>query len=296
MNDREFHFSTFPARCIMRKFFLGWLIVCATVVYGTAAPQTASAHFDIVPYVNGGTKILTGGHDDVTAEDVISLSVFGYDFGEDLLDPYFIGDPGFNNGSGFTTGLFPNNGLLPQNHSLGFDITTNLLYWDGTGAANFTPAPSNVYLGLQRGSSINLGNTGFVGGTGPVFGTTPVVGSTGTVGRVHDHVNSLLMYSTETDPALILAGSTNPTPPNAPDGIYTLGIQLRLRDSLGNTNYTSDPVFLVYNNALSEELHAEAIEWVEANLVPEPATWVACGLFALAFAGAGLRRRRTHAA
>jgi hypothetical protein len=233
----------------------------ATLLFIVAAPSLALAHFDVVAYEDNG-KIATGGHDDGTNEDIVSTRVFGYDFGEEPGDPYFIGDPGFNNGA-FAIGVFPNNGLLPASKTLGFNVTTNLLYWDGTGSVAFAPAPAGVSLGLQRSSS-----TVHISGTGQT-GTVPTISSTGASGRVHEHLGSLLQFSDD----------TNPAAPNAPDGIYVVGIELTLPDS-GLAN--SDPIYLVYNALVDEEVHDEAMAYVEAQLVPEPASWL------LACVGMGL--------
>jgi hypothetical protein len=224
------------------------LLIAATGVSG------AWAHEDVVPYELNG-KIVTGGHDDVLASDNVTQRVFGYDFGEDLLDPYFIGDPGFNNGA-FAIGVYPNNGLLPTpNFTLGFDVLTNLQYWDGTGGVSFGPAPADVSLGLARGSF-----EVFVDALGQT-GTVPTIGSTGTSGRLHVHMESTLNFQ----------GSFNPDDPNAPDGVYLVGLSLKLPGS-GLAN--SDPIYLVYNNGLDEEIHDEAIDWVQTHLVPEPTTWM----------------------
>jgi hypothetical protein len=231
----------------------------------------ALAHDDVVPYALNG-KIVTGGHDDVLATDTITQQVFGYDFGEDPLDPYFIGDPGINNGA-FGVGLYPNDGLLPANFTLGFDVVTNLQYWDGVGGASFVPAPADVSLGLARGSFEILVDA--VGQTG----TAPTIASTGATGRVHQHLESTLNY----------LGSFSPTAPNAPDGVYLVGLTLTLP---GSGLADSDPIYLVYNNGLDEQIHDEAIDWVQAQLVPEPSTWLLAALGGSAAAIARLRRRR----
>jgi hypothetical protein len=232
----------------------------------------ALAHDDPVPYELDG-KIATGGHDDVLGTDNVTQHVFGYDFGEDPLDPYFIGDPGFNNGS-FAIGVYPNDGLLPANFTLGFNVLSTLQYWDGTGAVSFAAAPADVALGLNRGSSTVL-----VSGAGQT-GTVPAIGSTGAAGRLHVHLASLLNFTDGTDP----------TPPNAPDGIYLVGLDLKLP---GSGLLNSDPIYFVYNNGLDEEIHDEAIGWVEMNLVPEPAGWtmMAAGLALLAACGWARQRR-----
>lgn len=245
---------------------IGLALILTLIV---AAP--AGAHDDVVPYASGG-KILTGGHDDAEGTNTVEQRVFGYDFGEDPLDPYFIGDPGFNNGA-FAIGIFPNDGLLPAGFTLAFDVITNLEYWDGTGAVAFAAAPAGIELGLQRGS-----NTVNISGTG-TSGTVPTIGSTGASGRLHVHLGSLLNA----------ADGIDPSPPNAPDGIYFVGLTLKLP---GSGLEDSDPIYLVYNNGLDEEVHDLALEWVEANLVPEPATWAMMVSGSVALIGVAVRRRR----
>lgn len=240
------------------------------IAIGGLSPAMAQ-HADVVPYSNNG-KIVTGGHNDVTLEDTIELRVFGYDFGEDPLDPYFIGDPGFNNGA-FAIGIFPNDGLLPANFTLGFNVLSTLNFWDGDGAVAFAAASAGVSLGLQRGS-----NTVTVSGAGQ-SGTVPTIQGTGAAGRVHVHLGSLL---NSTD-------GINPNLPNAPEGIYMLSMELKLPDS-GLAN--SDPIYFVYNNGLDEEVHDQAMDWVQENLVvPEPSTWAIMAIGAVALAAIAMRKR-----
>ncbi|MEX0676843.1 MAG: PEP-CTERM sorting domain-containing protein [Pirellulales bacterium] len=234
-----------------------------------AASTARAQHDDVVPYEFGG-KVATGGHDDVLGTDHVVERVFGYDFGEDLMDPFVIGDPGFNNGA-FAIGVYPNDGLLPANKTLGFNVLTNLQYWDGTGGVSFAAAPVDVELGLRRGS-----NTVLVSGTGQ-SGTVPTIGSTGP-GRLHVHLESQLNYTDGTDP----------DPPNAPDGIYLVALELALPDS-GLAD--SDPIYVVYNSNLDEEVHDAAIDWVQENLVPEPASWALMAAALAALAASGWRKR-----
>ncbi len=242
------------------------------IALAAASGAPAWAHDDVFPYALDG-KIVTGGHDDVFGTNTIVERVFGYDFGEDPSDPYIIGDPGFNNGA-FGIGVFPGDGLLPANFTLGFNVITNLEYWDGSGAVSFAAAPLGISLGLQRGSS-----TAIIDGSG-VSGTVPTIGSTGAAGRLHVHLATLLNGS----------DGTNPLPPNAPEGIYMVGLELKLPGS-GLAN--SDPIYFVFNNNLSEETHDLAISWVADSLaVPEPSTLVLAAMAAGALGLARVRRAR----
>jgi hypothetical protein len=235
----------------------GTLLIC----FALAGTQAARAHEDVTPYALNG-KIVTGGHDDALGTDHLEQRVFGYDFGEDPSDPYFIGDPGFNNGA-FTIGVYPGDGLLPANFTLRFELLTNLNYWDGIGAVSWGAPPPQVSLGLQRGS-----NTVTISGSG-ASGTVPTIASTGASGRVHVHLGSLLNSSDGIDPL----------GPNAPDGIYMVGLELMLPGS-GLAN--SESIYFVYNNNLDEAVHDLAIAAIESSLaVPEPSTY-ALGLAALA--------------
>ena len=251
----------------MRNISLVMALAASLCLTASAQAEEIHGHFDVVPYADGG-KLLTGGRDDSTLATVTELRVFGYEFGEEPSDPYFIGDPGFNNGA-FAIGVFPNDGLLPTGQTLRFDLITNLEYWDGTGGVNFAAAPADVELGLIRGSFST-----YVSGTGAT-GTAPSIGSTGASGRMHVHLSSELRFE----------GSSDPTAPNAPDGLYLIGMTLNL-DGLTD----SDPIYFVYNNGLDEELHELGMEWVETNLVPEPQTWLMMGTALVGLVAMGRRR------
>jgi hypothetical protein len=280
-----------PRDSLMKKFLL---VMCVVTLWSASA----RAHSDVLLYVTGGTgsgtaitggKLTTGGIDDglivnyptqfgydamQPTNPILGLKVFGYDFGENPLDPYIIGDPGFNNGTAATVGIAPNDGVLPANSVLSIAPITNLLFWDGTGAVNFAAAPLNVQLGFKRGSI-----TGLLSGTG-LDAAFPTIGSTGAAGRLHVHTESQLLYS----------GDANPALPNAPDGVYAFGALLSL--SAGGAA-PSDPIYFVFNNGLSEELHDSAITYFETAAVPEPGTWALLGssLAVGLFAGKKWRRR-----
>ena len=238
---------------------------CSPCLFGS--PSAQAQHSDVVPYASGGV-ILTGAHDDLLDTTTQSMSVFGYDFGEDPLDPWIINDPGFNNSSAFTTGVFPNDGKLPTQSTLALAIAAGaygpLHYWDGSGSPSFTPASDGVGINLNKGS-FNL----LIGGS-TTSGALNIA-STGVQGRVHEHLNSS-----------IRSGATL----GAADGIYAFGVTL----SAGGL--TSAPIYFLYNVGLSETVHDEGIAWYEANVVavPEPSSATLAGI---AIAGSiWLGRRR----
>jgi hypothetical protein len=84
---------------------------------------------------------------------------------------------------------------------------------------------------------------------------------------------------------------TSPGDPDAPQGIYYFGLRLKLP---GSGLADSDPIYFVYNNGLDEQVHEQAIDWIQTNIVPEPSTWLlaACGASAVVIAG---RRKGTGA-
>jgi hypothetical protein len=257
----------------MKRFVASYL---AVVLFG---PALAMGHEDVAPYAEGG-KIVTGGreHGSPTANEY--QRVFGYDFGEEPLDPYFIEDPGFNNDADVAAvflNLFGKNPVLPAGGTLRFNILdtlgSKLLYWDGTGPISFGPALAGTELGIKKGSlEVQLSGAA-------VTGTLPAIGTVDGNGRVHVHMDSILYQD---DEASTLA-------PDAPAGIYLFGMSLFMT---GAAIDASDPIYMVYNNGLTEEIHDEAMDWVAANLAPEPSSIALAGISLLGLMGFARRRLR----
>lgn len=74
----------------------------------------------------------------------------------------------------------------------------------------------------------------------------------------------------------------------APSGLYAFGV------ILSAAGLSSDPIYLVYNVGLSEEVHDAGIAWYETNVVavPEPST-VTMALSAIVGSAWIARRRFT---
>lgn len=263
------------------------------VLLVVVAISAVSAHEDIFPYIVGGTgsgvsitggQLTTGGHDDEAGTTTFATRVFGYDFGEVPSLPYNIGDPGFNNSNAEDLTIFPNNGVLTGGANLILNYSTPLYYWNGIGTVDFVLASTDSALRL--GNSFAQATT--ISSTG-ASSSTLLIGPTNiATGRIHQHLMTALLFNGDSDLATL---------PNAPEGFYMLGGFLSL--SNGSTA-ASDPFFIVYNNGLTEEVHDEALDWVQNNLaaptaVPEPGTLISFGLTGLAFGLYAYRRPKPHA-
>jgi hypothetical protein len=236
----------------------------ASIAIASFCSMGLPQHADIKPDVEHA-RISTGAWIDTTSELTPDVRIFGYDFQEDPLDAYFITDPGFNTAG--PSGL-PVASMLGFNilDGAAFGLPANLTFWNGVGSVAFNTVPNLETLRLNLGAqNRTIGST-----SGEVAGFP--IGTVAAGGSVHRHLGSFLQGAD---------GNSIPGDGNEPAaGIYLLSLELTSSDA---TIADSQPLFVVYNNGLSEATHDAAIEWVEANLVPipEPATMLMCGIVAL---------------
>lgn len=246
--------------------FKSLAIVSAVASFGLMA-NLAHADFDARPYISNN-QIVTGGHDDENNIDTAVQRVFTYDFGDVAADPYNIGDPGFNtNGqSAFT----PTSTLNFRGLSLTGGLS--IQYWDGTGSPQFGAVPSGVSINLSGSPSryISYSSSGisYAGGTPLTIGNFSA-----TNGALHVHLGTSIFENG--------AQADN----SVPTGEYLISYQLE-NPSTGVIN--SDPLFIVYNNGLSDEQTDAAATYVNATYTPEPASLGVLGLGATLL----LRRRK----
>lgn len=242
------------------------IVVFATL---SMAASYAAAHDDFSPRVENG-RLLADGYDDVTQDLTPNQRVFGYDFQEDVFDPYYINDPGFRAllGSGL-----PGESVLSFNivGAAAFGLPANLSYWDGVGSPLFTAVPSNETLLIELGSfDVTVGSS-----NGDLTGFN--IGTVAGDGTLHRHLNTYLLGSD---------GDNNPDNGFPPaNGIYLVSIELLSSDP-GIAK--SLPMFIVFNNGLDEEVHDLAMSYAQSLLVPEPSSIALVALAGLAT----LRRRR----
>jgi hypothetical protein len=183
--------------------------------------------------------------------------VFGYDFGEEPSDPFFSEEPGINAAAG--SGLPAGSQLLFRipDASL-FGLPSNLGFWDG---ADSDPLAAGVQVAFHQPPNseavrLNFGSHDVLVGSDLGEITGFALGTVDSSGVLHEHLSVFLESAGPGDPAA---------------GIYLVTLEFLSSDPLIGG---SDPVFLVYNHGLEEELHDLAIDWVAENLatVPEPST------------------------
>lgn len=247
-------------------------------------------HFDVLITRDTVTnRIVTGGFRDAAVFDeqgilihpANSVKHFVRVFGSEIIhdgttwrseDP---GEPGFR--ATDTQSIldsdpdYPNGRFvpIPSPHPLKFDFlpmtiggnTRNLFYWDGNGSVDFGLAQADTTLTFNKAMT-NASVTHLSDGIVPGF----TIAGNESAGFVHQHLYSFL-NRTGNDPA---------------EGFYLVSLGLSLDASVLQN---PEPIFMVFAafdplNHLDdldgflenfEAAHAEAQEWVEATMVPEPA-------------------------
>ena len=281
-----------------------FLFACAICTMLAVNAFAAETHYDVFVTQNG-TALVIGGYDDGTTTALIpaeQMLVFGGEVVPNGANaPYESGspgEPGFRasvQSSLDNPSLTTPNGIysaLPSNAPLSFVFrpiaigasNQNLYFWDGTGAVTFSPAATDVALGLtlEGAGGWTAGITGTSAGIIP-GNTIETTGTGAAAGSVHEH-----LYT-----SIARAGGT----PDQGFYLFSLGLQMTgLSDSqsLYFVYGALDPAVLSPEQLTSFELaHDAAKDWVQSNLVavPEPGTGVAA-LGALLVGGIALARRR----
>lgn len=221
--------------------------VATSVVALMAISGVALADGGDYGLVGSGGQVLVGiGDHDTGIIDDIGERVFAADM--------------FDNGTFWEAdepGIFIEEGSLPDGTQVGFTIEAAVLFWDGTGAVNFSTSPDLMTLEFGPNTVTTSAVDGDIAGFNINFDAS-------TVGGFDEHYDYLLDNS-------------------ASQGIYVL----QNRFSLSGFS-DSVSVWTVFNAGLDETTHDTAIDWVESNLVPAPS---AAALLAMGGLVAARRRR-----
>lgn len=156
-------------------------------------------------------------------------------------------------------GIFIEEASLADNTQVGFTLTSALMYWDGTGPVSFSQSANAMTLAFGPAS------------VSTAFNNNPVAGFA-------------LNYDAD------FAGGFDEHFDYTIDGSADAGIYLLANTFSLSGAADSDVIYTVFNAGLSEDIHDEAIDYVENVLVPAPG---AMGV--LAFAGLGVMSRRRRA-
>ncbi|HEV3417566.1 MAG TPA: hypothetical protein VG056_12150 [Pirellulales bacterium] len=216
--------------------FFALAVFCAIGAAARAVHLDVWVHKDIVNRVDSGYFDVNAGVP-ITPMD----RALGWDFQEFDQDPYYANNPGYFAESNAN----PGGSQLPGGSLVGFNLLSDLQYWDGNGPVSFGPVPAGETMSINYGSSTVVVGTG----TGAQPGFTLAQVASGTAeGFLHIHVNSM-----------IAAGPNSSVPTN---GIYIYQEQLTTT-APGAIN--SLPFWIVLNNGISEDQRGEAINFLYPN-------------------------------
>ena len=212
----------------------------ALTVFAAIGGAARAVHLDVWVHKDIVNRVDSGYFDVNAGVPITPMDrALGWDFQEFSEDPYYANNPGYFAESNTN----PGGSQLPGGSLVGFNLLSDLQYWNGNGPVSFSPVPADETISLNYGSSTVTVGTG----TGAQPGFTLAQVASGTAeGFLHIHVN-----------ANIGASSGVPT-----DGIYIFQEQLT-SNAPGVIN--SLPFWVVFNNNISEDQRGEAINFLYPN-------------------------------
>ncbi len=236
----------------MKRFYSALVIGC--LIFGVS---TAQEHSDVEVAIEDGAVEV---HERVAEGE----------FGSELNDANTTDDPGFApegaEDTPATTTFVGGQQLAFETINLG-NSGLNFWYWDGTGTPSFGASPHDLNIRREVAGTV-IGSIDLSDGNG---GFTMFAANAD--GFFDEHLDFTL-------------DATTPD-----EGVYVFGLTLSSPNATPAVD-PSEPVFFVMaSQGLDEDIHEAAVDYVAANLVPEPSA----GISALIAAGlviAGIRRRR----
>ncbi len=232
----------------MKPIFTAPVLATLLLTAGAAQAQHADALLVITP----GDQLVTGLYD-FGSNTLVSTDTHVLEGEFDAFGT--IDEPGFNALSSGNAQLPAGYSTLPGSTAVDFvgkafsigAQTSNLWFWDATGPVVFTPVTDGTILNVSKAPAVSF-SANLDGSASDVPGFT--IDTTAADGFLHKHIDFSIIDAT-----------------TAAEGFYLWSFEI----SAGS--YTSDPVYFVHGlGDHDEELHEEAIEYVETNIVPEPAS------------------------
>ena len=246
------------------------LLLAAAVATPTHA-QEEHGHVDALLIINPDNQLVAGGYDfEDNQVDNTQTRVFEGEF--DAFGT--IDEPGFN-ALASDNGQIPDGfSALPGNTDVTFTAnafslagqTANLWHWDAQGPVDFDPVTSGTTLTISKAPAA-LFSAVLDGSASDVAGFT--IETTSASGFLHKHIDFTVNQ------------------PVAEEGFYLWALTLEVG------TYATEPLYFVHGlGDHPESLHEAAVDYVQSNLVPEPAAGLLLASLGAAVIG---RRRRARA-
>src|ERR1700758_3032692 len=120
------------------------------LVFAATGQSARAVHLDVWVHTDVVNR-LDSGYFDVNAGVPITTQdrALGWDFQEFDENPYFANNPGYFAQAAGNPGY----SNLPAGSLVGFNVLSDLTYWNGTDPVSFSPAPAGETISITLGGS-----------------------------------------------------------------------------------------------------------------------------------------------